>query len=94
MPRLHLIVRGRVQGVGFRAALYDFALTAGVKGWVSNRRDGAVECVAEGPPDALAELRTFCTLGPPGAGVTAVDEITETETGEFDRFHVYPTRWA
>jgi acylphosphatase len=90
MPRLHLIIRGHVQGVFFRASIADVARLDGLTGWVRNRFDGAVETVAEGPKDALEVLRAFCKRGPRGAVVSEVEAIEEPPTGEFDRFDVRP----
>jgi len=84
--RLHAIIRGRVQGVFFRASIVDRARELGVAGWVRNRFDGAVECVAEGDPDSLHALRRCCETGPPGARVTEVELIDEPATGEFTSF--------
>ncbi|TAM61861.1 acylphosphatase [bacterium] len=92
MARLHLIVRGRVQGVGFRATVYDCAIDHGLKGWVRNNADGSVECVAEGSGEALAALQRLFRAGPPGARVASLDVLTEPESGEFRGFHVHPTR--
>ena len=50
----HVIIRGRVQQVGFRAWTEDTALEHGLEGWVRNRRDGAVEAVFAGPAEAVA----------------------------------------
>ena len=88
MARLHALIRGRVQGVFFRASVVEHARDAGIVGWVRNRFDGAVEVVAEGPIEALARLRDYCGKGPPGAFVGAVELIDEPETGEFDSFGV------
>jgi acylphosphatase len=70
----HVIVRGRVQGVGYRAFTEYVALDHGLEGWVRNRRDGAVEAVFAGPPDVVAAVIEACRRGPPGARVDAVDE--------------------
>ncbi len=88
MGRLHLIVRGRVQGVFFRTSAQDRAEQLGLVGWVRNCPDGSVELVAEGTVRELAQLRDWARRGPPGAFVERVDEITEAETGEFRRFGV------
>jgi acylphosphatase len=88
VTRLHLIVRGRVQGVFFRATAQEEAERLGLVGWVRNRLDGAVEIVAEGDASALARLRSWAHDGPSGAYVESVEEIVETVTGEFHRFHV------
>jgi acylphosphatase len=90
MPRLHLVIRGRVQGVFFRASIADVARLGGLTGWVRNRFDGAVETVAEGPKDALETLRAFCKRGPDGAVVRGLEVIEEPPTGEFDGFDVRP----
>jgi acylphosphatase len=72
--RLHrLVISGRVQGVGYRDWLTRLALTQGVTGWVRNRRDGSVEAVLAGSPDAVARLCEACTHGPHNAVVTGID---------------------
>ncbi len=68
-----MVVRGRVQGVGFRWWCARRAEELGVSGWVLNRPDGAVEIVAEGAPDAVDALHDWALHGPPGAHVTSVD---------------------
>lgn len=88
MARLHALIRGRVQGVFFRASVVERARAADVVGWVRNRFDGAVEVVAEGPDEALRSLRDYCRKGPPGAHVRELELIDEPETGEFDAFDV------
>jgi len=89
MPRHHIFIRGRVQGVFFRASIIERARPAGLTGWVRNRFDGAVEAVIEGPPDALDDLRAYCKKGPPGAIVRELEVIEESETGEFESFSVW-----
>jgi acylphosphatase len=71
-----VVVRGRVQAVGFRAACRREATSAGVAGTVANRPDGAVEALFEGPADAVAAMLAWVRHGPPGA---RVDEVTESE---------------
>ena len=66
---LHLIVAGRVQGVGYRYALHGEALARGVAGWVRNRRDGSVEILASGTDAAIEALIARCREGPPAARV-------------------------
>jgi acylphosphatase len=68
----HLIISGRVQGVGFRTAMCDEAERLGVTGWVRNRRDGTVEAVVDGDPAAVAAIIAWAKAGPPGARVTGV----------------------
>lgn len=67
-----MTVRGRVQGVGYRAGCRRRAVDLALSGWVRNRSDGSVELEAEGPPDRLGELRLWCEKGPPGAQVSSV----------------------
>lgn len=68
----HLIVSGRVQGVGFRDGLRAEALALGVAGWVRNRRDGTVEALIQGEPAALDALVAWAGRGPPAARVAHV----------------------
>jgi acylphosphatase len=82
------VVRGRVQGVGYRYFVLRLASRAGLRGWVSNESDGTVRCVAEGPRPALEALLAALRDGPPGARVSSVDEAWLPATGAFDRFGV------
>jgi len=79
--RRHLVVRGMVQGVGYRWSLSREARRLGVQGWVRNRPDGTVEAVAEGPDEAVAALVTWCRSGPGSAHVTGVEVTDETPQG-------------
>ena len=74
MHCVHLIVHGRVQGVGYRYFVVRRAQALGVAGWVRNRADGAVEMEAEGPSASLERLVEAARRGPMGARVAAVDE--------------------
>lgn len=65
-------IRGRVQGVGYRAWVEYQAMACGLEGWVRNRRDGSVEALFAGPAKAVAEMVALCRHGPPSARVTAV----------------------
>ncbi len=69
---LHVIIRGRVQGVGYRAWLEHQAMAAHLEGWVRNRRDGSVEAVFAGSPKVAAEMVALCRHGPPSAKVESV----------------------
>jgi acylphosphatase len=71
--RVHIVVKGRVQGVFFRASALERAQELGLRGWVRNRSDGAVELVAEGDEPAVAGLVDWCHHGPPSAKVDSVD---------------------
>ena len=82
------IVRGRVQGVGFRYFAIRAARKCGVVGTVRNMADGSVEAVAEGPADAVAEFRSELERGPSYSHVTAVDESELQPTGRYKGFEV------
>src|ERR1700757_1089724 len=77
---LQVMIRGRVQGVGYRAWVEYQATASGLEGWVRNRRDGSVEAVFAGPPNAVAEMVALCRHGPPSARVEAV--LNETAGAE------------
>jgi len=69
---VHVIVSGRVQGVGFRLWTVDEALSRGLDGWVRNRRDGSVEAVFGGADAAVEAMLAALRSGPRGAVVTEV----------------------
>jgi acylphosphatase len=73
--RRGVIVRGTVQGVGFRYSARQAARRLGLTGWVRNRADGAVELEAEGPAAAVDELLAWLSSGPPGASVESMDVV-------------------
>ncbi|MDO8596902.1 MAG: acylphosphatase [Sulfuricaulis sp.] len=85
----HLQISGRVQGVGFRYHLCRVAREFGVTGWVRNRRDGSVEAMVAGAPDAVEKIVAWARRGPPRAVVTEV-RIAEG-SGEFPEFGMLPT---
>ncbi len=70
----HLTFHGRVQGVGFRDFVRRTALESGVAGWTSNRSDGAVEVVLQGPAAAVAQVNAQLRAGPPLARIDAVEQ--------------------
>ncbi len=69
---LQVMIRGRVQGVGYRAWVEYQATQCGLEGWVRNRRDGSVEAVFAGPARTVAEMVALCRHGPPSARVDHV----------------------
>jgi acylphosphatase len=81
MPSLHAVVRGDVQGVGFRYFVQRRAEEMGLAGWVRNLPDGSVEVVAEGSRAALGRLLELLGKGPGLAGVDRVDVDWGTESG-------------
>ena len=86
--RLHLIISGRVQGVGFRFSAYDEAKDLALAGWVRNLPNGDVEILAEGSRENLQMLAAWAHLGPPSARVTKVREESSDYTGEFTEFRI------
>ncbi len=81
VTRRRVVVHGRVQGVFFRDSASEEAGRRGVAGWVTNRHDGAVEAVFEGPPDAVGAMVRFCREGPSRADVERVEESEEEPEG-------------
>lgn len=88
--RLHAVVRGRVQGVGFRWFVVDEAGDR-LTGWVRNLRDGSVEVTAEGPPDELDRLETALRTGPSSGHVSGVVVDREPASGGLPPFEIRPT---
>jgi acylphosphatase len=86
--RLDAVVRGRVQGVGFRYFVLEEANRLGVGGWVANERDGSVRCVAEGPRAQLETLLDLLRAGPRGAWVDDVEARWGPAAGDLQRFTV------
>jgi acylphosphatase len=70
----HVMVRGRVQGVGFRAFVEREAKQRALGGWVRNRRDGSVEAVFSGAPETVEAMIEACRRGPPLSHVHTVED--------------------
>jgi acylphosphatase len=88
VERLEATVIGAVQGVGFRWFVLQQAGGLELRGWVANRADGAVVCVAEGPRPALEALLTAIARGPISAQVDRVIPAWMPATGRFERFQI------
>lgn len=86
LVRVHVVVTGRVQGVGFRYTTVDEARRLGVHGWVRNRDDGAVEAEVEGERTGVEALVRFLHRGPPGAWVQDVAVRWEKHRGDLGAF--------
>jgi acylphosphatase len=86
---LRLVVRGRVQGVGFRYALADEARSRKLRGWVRNRSDGSVEAIVAGRASDVDAIVAWSRRGPPAAQVTAVESVAAE--GDFATFDISPT---
>ena len=85
---LEAVVRGRVQGVGFRYFVLDRAVQLGLVGWVANEPDGSVRCFAEGPRADLEILLGELGQGPLGGRVDDVQANWGPPGGRFDQFTV------
>ena len=86
--RLHGVIKGDVQGVGFRYFLIHRAQALGLTGWVANRDDGVVEFVAEGTRRDLEQLERAAHEGPRQARVAAVEVNWSEATGDLNRFDI------
>jgi len=78
MAAWHLLISGRVQGVGFRWSMCAAAIEHGALGWVRNRRDGRVEAVVDGAPQAVAAMLAWAQHGPRAARVESVEKRPAT----------------
>jgi acylphosphatase len=88
VKRIYVVVRGRVQGVGFRDATQREARRLSLNGWVRNRLDGNVEVTAEGPEAALTQLETFLRRGPRLANVDGVDVFWDEPQRDLAAFEI------
>jgi len=86
--RVHVIVSGVVQGIGFRASVRNEASMAGVNGYVRNLSDGRVEAVFEGERTDVQNMIEYCEHGPSGAEVDDVEVKKEEFRNEFGSFSV------
>ena len=82
------MVRGRVQGVYYRASAQREARRLGLTGFVRNRSDGTVEIVAEGEEDQVKDLLSWSQKGPSTARVDKVEIRWRSHTGEFSDFRI------
>ena len=86
----HLIIRGRVQGVGFRNYVTYKAGELSIRGWVRNRPDGSVEAMVQGTPAAVGAIIECAHRGPRAAEVSSV-EVREEPSGDYAAFETRPT---
>jgi acylphosphatase len=92
----HVVVHGRVQGVGYRAFVEHEAGQLGLQGFVRNRRDGTVEALFVGSAEAIRTMIDRCRKGPPGARVDRIDQREGSADelalrGKSEPFAVLPT---
>lgn len=86
--RAHVWIKGRVQGVFFRAYTLDAAQLFGVTGWVRNLPDGRVEAVFEGEADKVGKMIEWCREGSPMSRVDDIEVHDEVYSGDFDRLMI------
>jgi acylphosphatase len=86
--RYHLIIKGKVQGVGYRMSAYDTAIDLGINGWVRNLHDGSVEVLAESNKNILNKFISWAQKGPAYADVSEVKIEELAATGEFQHFNI------
>jgi acylphosphatase len=91
LKTLHLVVEGRVQGVGYREFVRRVALRHNLSGWVRNRANGTVEARASGAGPALDALVDAMRLGPPGASVRDLRALADRDPPEARGFVIAPT---
>jgi len=89
----HLLIQGRVQGVGYRASFASVAAQLGLAGWVRNRLDGSVEACVHGSTGQIEAIVTWARKGPPAS---RVDEVLVSDSEELSpsdgKFAIHPTR--
>jgi acylphosphatase len=86
--RVHLTIRGRVQGVNFRWYARHRAQALGLAGWIRNRADGSVETEVQGPADAVTEFVSWAHRGPSHAEVEHVDARDEEPDASLRTFAI------
>ena len=85
---VRFLLRGRVQGVGFRYFVERRARQLGLAGWVRNRPDGAVEGEAAGAPEDLARFTADLRRGPPGVEVESLETVELDQPPTVDGFRI------
>ena len=91
MPRKRLVIRGIVQGVGYRMSAHREGSRLGLKGWVRNRRDTSVEAIVEGDDATIERFVAWCKKGPPSSRVDSVDVEDDPSTESFASLEIRPT---
>jgi acylphosphatase len=86
--RVHIIVKGRVQGVYFRQNAQRMCSKSGVTGWVLNMDDGSVEAILEGDKNSVENTISWFKVGPPSACVEKIELSYDRYTGEFQDFKI------
>jgi acylphosphatase len=87
MPTVHLLIKGKVQGVFYRAAAKEKAGQLKLTGWIKNTAEGAVEAMASGADESIKAFIEWCKMGPSQAVVTSV-QTTALADQNFNDFHI------
>ena len=87
---IHLLIRGKVQGVGFRWFVREQARRCDLAGWVRNNQDGSVELHVAGDDDCIARFRSAVRVGPHGARVEGVEEVASGDSPDAQDGLPYP----
>lgn len=87
MQTVRLIIKGKVQGVFYRASAKEQAERLHIRGWVRNTEDGHVECLVSGPDDRVNRFIAWCRQGPSAAHVTGVD-VYPSDEQQLDGFQI------
>ena len=87
MPTIHLLIKGKVQGVFYRASAKKIALELNLEGWIKNREDGNVEAVVTGTETGINQFVGWCSQGPAKASVTSLTK-TEITSLNFSSFTI------
>ena len=87
MPTIHLLIKGKVQGVFYRASAKDVALTLDLKGWIKNTREGHVESIVAGSEKSLQQYIEWCRKGPAKAVVQSIN-VTSIKDENFHEFRI------
>lgn len=88
MARLHVLVHGCVQGVGFRMATFRTAHAMGLRGWVRNLEDGSVEAEFDGEDAQLSAMQSWCSEGPRSARVLRLEVLMPTNAPAYTEFRI------
>ncbi|MBN1682267.1 acylphosphatase [Candidatus Bathyarchaeota archaeon] len=88
MRRVHLIVYGHVQGVGYRNFAVNMAKKLEINGWIRNLQDGSVEVIAQGQTDKIDEFLSLCKIGPSKAKVNEIKQLDEYRFEDLNDFKI------
>lgn len=88
MPTVHYILKGRVQGIGFRRFVMHHAVRLNLNGYVTNLDSGEVECVAQGSVESLTELEMALRQGPRGAEVQSISCTDLSDERKYKQFRI------